>query len=274
MLHKILHNPQALIGIFLIVILCTAALLAPFIAPHSPNEMNPSARFAEPSLEYPLGGDQLGRCEFSRLVYGARLSLGIAIPTVAMLMIFGLLVGSICAYKGGWQDRIFTIICDVFIAFPSLVIAISLIGVLGSNIAVVLISAVLSLWAWYVRMARVYCRKEASKDYVPAARVAGVSDAGILFRHIIPNALPQFLIYACTGVASVIMMVSGFSFLGIGLPAGTAEWGSMMNEARPCLYSQPMLIIWPGIAVFAAAAGFTLFGEAMRDILTPEDMTI
>lgn len=274
MLKKILHNPQALVGLFLMVILCAAAVFAPLIAPHLPDEMNSSARFAENSADYPLGGDQLGRCEFSRLIYGARLSLGIAIPTVAVLTIFGLIIGSICAYKGGWVDRVFTIICDIFIAFPALVIAISLIGVLGNNLSVVLFSAVISLWAWYARMARVYCKNEAAKDYVLSARVAGASDARILFRHIIPNALPQFMVYACTGVAAVIMLISGFSFLGIGLPAGTAEWGAMMNEARSCLYSHPMLIIWPGIFVFAAAAGFTLFGEAMRDILTPEDVTI
>ena len=274
MLKKTLHSPQAMIGLFLIVILGVAAVFAPLIAPHLPDEINPSTQFAESSADYPLGGDQLGRCEFSRLVYGARLSLGIAIPTVAVLTILGLIVGSICAYKGGWLDRVFTIVCDVFIAFPALVIAISLIGVLGNNFTVVLFSAVISLWAWYARMARAYCKKEAAKDYVPAAKVAGASDAGILFRHIIPNTLPQFMVYACTGVAAVIMMISGFSFLGIGLPAGTAEWGAMMNEARSSLYSQPMLIVWPGIFVFAAAAGFTLFGEAMRDILTPEDMTI
>lgn len=274
MLHKILRSPQAMIGLFLILLLGAAAVFAPLIAPHSPDEISPSARFAASSPDYPLGGDQLGRCEFSRLIYGARLSMGIAVPTVVVLTIVGLIAGSICAYKGGWQDRLFTVICDIFIAFPALVIAVSLIGVFGNNIVVVLTSAVLSLWAWYVRMARVYCKKEAAKDYVRSAKVAGASDAGILFRHIIPNALPQFMVYACTGVASVIMMVSGFSFLGIGLPAGTAEWGAMMNEARSCLYSRPMLIVLPGIFVFAAAAGFTLFGEAMRDILTPEDTTI
>ncbi|MGI6507860.1 MAG: ABC transporter permease [Saccharofermentanales bacterium] len=274
MLKKILCNPQALIGLFLIAILLVIAIFAPLIAPHSPDDMNPAARFAERSAEYPLGGDQLGRCEFSRLVYGARLSLGIAIPTVAVLTVLGLMIGSVCAYKGGWLDRIFIIVCDIFIAFPALVIAISLIGVLGNNLIVVLFSAVISLWAWYTRMARTYCKKEAAKDYVLSAKVAGASDLGILFRHIIPNALPQLLVYACTGIAGMIMMVSGFSFLGIGLPAGTAEWGAMMNDARSSLYSQPMLIVWPGIFVFAAAAGFTLFGEAMRDILTPEDITI
>lgn len=274
MLRKILHNPQAIIGLLLILILCMAAIFAPLIAPHLPDEINTAARFAKASFEYPLGGDQLGRCELSRLLYGARLSLGIALPTVAVLTVVGLIVGSVCAYKGGRWDRVFTIVCDIFIAFPALVIAISLIGALGNNVAVVLISAVVSLWAWYARMARIYCKKEAVKEYVLSARVAGGSDAGILFRHVIPNALPQFLVYACTGVASVIMMVSGFSFLGIGLPAGTAEWGAMMNEARACLYTQPMLIVLPGVFVFVATAGFTLFGEAMRDILTPEDLTI
>ncbi len=274
MLKKIIHNPQALMGLFLIAVLTVLAIFAPLIAPHPPDEMNPAARFAKNSTDYPMGGDQLGRCVFSRLIYGARLSLGIAIPTVAMLTILGLLIGSLCAYRGGWLDRLFIIICDIFIAFPALVVAISLVGVLGNDLAVVLLSAVMSLWAWYVRIARTYSKKEAAKDYVLSAKVAGASDLGILLRHIIPNALPQLLVYACTGVSSMIMTVSGFAFLGIGLPVGTAEWGAMMNDARSSLYSHPRLIIWPGIFVFAAAAGFTLFGEAMRDILTPEDITI
>ena len=274
MYKKILHSPQAMTGLFLIAILVVAGIFAPLVAPHLPDEINPDARFAESSVDYPLGGDQLGRCEFSRLIYGARLSIGIAIPTVAVLGILGLIIGSICAYKGGFLDRFFTIVCDVFIAFPTLIIAISLIGVLGNNLTIVVFSMVISLWAWYARMARVYCKKEAAKDYVLSAKVAGASDAGILFRHIIPNVLPQFMVYACTGVAAVIMMISGFSFLGIGLPPGTAEWGAMMNDARSSLYSQPMLIVWPGIFVFVATAGFTLLGEALRDILTPEDMTI
>lgn len=274
MFGKTLRNPQALIGLVLIALLCLVAVFAPLLAPHPSDEINPSARFAEPSWEYPLGGDQLGRCEFSRLLYGAQLSLGIAIPTVLALTAAGLLVGSIAAYKGGWWDRILTVVCDVFIAFPALVIAVSLIGAFGNSVAVVLVSAAVSLWAWYARMARIYCKREAAKDYVLSARVAGASDGSIVLRHIIPNALPQYMVYACTGVAGVILMVSGFSFLGIGLPPGTAEWGAMMNEARSSLYSYPLLIIWPGAFVFAAAAGFTLFGEAMRDVLTPEDVTI
>lgn len=274
MLKKTLHNPQAVVGLILILLLCLMAVFAPVIAPHSPDAIHGAARFTPASLSYPLGGDQLGRCEFSRLVYGARLSLGIAVPTVGILVILGMLIGCACAYFGGLVDRIFTVLCDIFIAFPSLVIAVSLIGVLGNGIRVVLLSAIVSLWAWYVRIARTYCKTEAAKDYILSARIAGASDLNVVFHHLIPNVLPQFLVYACTGIASVIILISGFSFLGIGFPAGTAEWGAMMNEARTHLYSHPMLIVWPGIFVFAAAAGFTLFGEALRDILTPEDITI
>lgn len=274
MLRKILHNPQAVVGLILILLLCLMAVFAPVIAPHRPDAIHGAARFTPASFSYPLGGDQLGRCEFSRLVYGARLSLGISVPTVGILVILGMLIGCACAYFGGLVDRVFTVICDIFIAFPSLVIAVSLIGVLGNGIKVVLLSVLVSLWAWYVRIARTYCKTEAAKDYILSARIAGANDLNVVFRHLIPNVLPQFLVYACTGIASVIILISGFSFLGIGFPAGTAEWGAMMNEARTHLYSHPMLIIWPGIFVFAAAAGFTLFGEALRDILTPEDITI
>ena len=185
MLRKIWRNPQAVIGLGLIVLICAVAILAPLLAPHAPDEVNPLMKYQAPSADYPLGTDQLGRCELSRLLYGARASLG--------------------------------------------------------------------------------------RDYIVAARVSGCGMWQLIVHHLIPNILPQFLVYFSTGVASAILTVSSFSFLGLGLPSGTAEWGAMLEEAQVALYSHPELLIYPGICIFIAAAGFNLFGEALRDILQPQE---
>lgn len=163
------------------------------------------------------------------------------------------------------------ILCDVFIAFPSLIIAIAVIGVLGNGLQNIAVSVVIATWAWFVRVVRSYSVQEMGKDYILAARISGCNTGKLVFRHLIPNILPQFLVYVSTGVASSIIMVSSFAFLGLGLPSGTPEWGAMLNDARTALYSHPELLIYPGLCIFVTAAGFNLFGEALRDILTPEE---
>lgn len=163
------------------------------------------------------------------------------------------------------------LLCDVFIAFPSLIIAIAVIGVLGNGLQNIAVSVVIATWAWFVRIVRSYSVQEMGKDYILAARISGCNTGKLVFRHLIPNILPQFLVYVSTGVASSIIMVSSFAFLGLGLPSGTPEWGAMLNDARTALYSHPELLIYPGLCIFVTAAGFNLFGEALRDILTPEE---
>ena len=126
------------------------------------------------------------------------------------------------------------------------------------------------MWAWFARTVRSYAAAEMGKEYITAARISGCGTAGLIFRHLIPNILPQCIVYVSTGVASAIIMISSFSFLGLGLPEGTAEWGAMMNEARTGLYSHPEMLVYPGICILITAGGFNLFGEALRDALTSE----
>ena len=246
MIHKLLKRPQAIIGLCLIAIVIVIAIAAPAFSPHDPELVNLSQKYAQPDAEYPLGTDQLGRCTLSRLLYGARYSIGISLPALLILSVIGLIVGTFSACAGEKADHFITILCDVFIAFPSLIIAIAVIGVLGNGL-------------------------QMGKDYILAARISGCNTGKLVFRHLIPNILPQFLVYVSTGVASSIIMVSSFAFLGLGLPSGTPEWGAMLNDARTALYSHPELLIYPGLCIFVTAAGFNLFGEALRDILTPEE---
>lgn len=271
MIHKLLKRPQAIIGLCLIAIVIVIAIAAPAFSPHDPELVNLSQKYAQPDAEYPLGTDQLGRCTLSRLLYGARYSIGISLPVLLILSVIGLIVGTFSACAGEKADHFITILCDVFIAFPSLIIAIAVIGVLGNGLQNIAVSVVIATWAWFVRIVRSYSIQEMGKDYILAARISGCNTGKLVFRHLIPNILPQFLVYVSTGVASSIIMVSSFAFLGLGLPSGTPEWGAMLNDARTALYSHPELLIYPGLCIFVTAAGFNLFGEALRDILTPEE---
>jgi len=267
MIKKILKNPQALLGLLLILSVILAALLAPLLAPHDPNATDLTKKYLAPCRDYPLGADELGRCELSRLLYGARASLGISFPVLLILAGLGLLVGTLSACGGQKLDHILTFVCDTFISFPQLVIAIAIIGILGVGIRSIILAIVVAMWAWFARMVRSYAVLEMGRDYILAARLAGCGTMKLIFQHLIPNILPQFLVYLSTGVASSIIMVSGFAFLGLGLPPETAEWGAMLSSARGTMYSHPEMLVYPGFCILVAAAGFNLFGEALRDML-------
>lgn len=270
MTRKVLHNPQAVIGLLLVLMTLVVAVFAPILAPHDPNLVNVANKDLGPCSAYPLGTDQLGRCELSRLLYGARYSMGISLPTILVVSVIGLFLGSFGACAGKWADRILITVCDIFIAFPALIVAVAIIGVLGNGMQNIAIAIIIAMWAWFTRMARSYAVIEMGRDYILAARIAGCSTSKIIFRHLIPNIMPQFLVYVSTSVASTILMVSSFSFLGLGLPAGTPEWGAMLDEARSSLYSHPMLLIYPGFCILIAAIGYNLFGEALRDVIESE----
>ncbi|RAV05566.1 ABC transporter permease [Paenibacillus sp. YN15] len=271
MLRQAMHSKQALAGLVLILLMGGMAVFASVLMPHDPNQIEVSRKFLPSSWEYPLGTDQLGRCVLSRLICGARYSLGIAIPTLLVLGAAGIAVGTAAAYLGGWPERLMLIVCDIFMAFPPLVIVLSMIGALGQGIANILAAVVFSMWAWFAKVVRTYAAIEKNKDYITAAKIAGCSNLRIICYHIIPNIWGPFIVYMSTGVASLILMISGFSFLGLGFPAGTPEWGAMLGEARSVFYSHPRLVLYPGLFILLTAAGFNLFGEALRDILSPEE---
>lgn len=271
MAKKIIKNRQAMIGMTMIMIVVLIGILAPLIAPNDPNEINTVMKFASSSGKYPLGTDQLGRCLFSRLVYGARYSLGIAFPTLLILATISMILGTFTAYLGGLPDRIFSAICNIFMAFPPIVVVLSLAGLMGEGIFNIIISVVLSMWVWHVKVIRSYVLMEKAKDYVIAAKIAGCSNLKIIFNHILPNVLPVMIVYFSTSIAALILMVSGYSFLGIGIGSDIPEWGSMLSSAKSFV-SKPKLIFYPGFSILFTAAGFNLFGEALRDIVTPEEV--
>lgn len=202
MIKKLLKSKQAMIGLVLITFVILVAVLAPVAAPNDPNKIDVLNRFMSASKQYPLGTDQLGRCVLSRLLMGASYSLGIAVPTLLVIGAVGLTLGTAAAYIGGRWERVFLTLCDVFMAFPSLVIVLSLIGVLGQGILSIFLAVSFSLWAWFAKVVWSYARMEISKDYILASQIAGCSDHRIVFHHIIPNIFPQFVVYLSTGIAA------------------------------------------------------------------------
>jgi peptide/nickel transport system permease protein len=270
MFKTLMKNPQAAVGLSLIALFLIAALFAPVLAPNEPDKIDILSKYLPPGGDFPLGTDGLGRCVLSRLLYGARSSMLLALPSLAVVGVCGTVLGTSAAYLGGAAERVFIVVCDVFMAFPPLVIAISLVGALGAGILNIVAAVFFSSWVWFAKLVRTWALIEKGKDYITASRIAGCSRAGIIFRHLIPNILPRCAVFLSTSVSAVVIMVSGFAFLGLGFPAGTAEWGAMLSEAQANFHTHPELLLYPGLCMLLASVGFNLFGEALRDVVTPE----
>lgn len=271
MIGKLLRNPQAVVGLIMIFLLFAIVLFAPVLAKNDPEEVNILNMLSESSDEYPLGTDEMGRCVFSRLVYGAQASLSIAIPTTILLAVISTVVASLCAYLGGVAEKIFDIVSNIFMAFPPFLVAITLVGLFESKVTSIILSIVIAMWVWNARVIRTYVMSEKGKAYIISCRMAGCSEIRIVFKHIIPNILPHLLVLYSTGLASIIIMISSYAFLGLGLETGTPEWGAMFINAKELMYTHPEYMAYPGLCIIFSAVGFNLFGEALRDICTPKE---
>lgn len=266
MIRKLWKKPQGRIGLVLVAMLIFIALFAPMLAPNDPMTEDLKNKYTPFGVDFPLGGDHLGRCELSRLMYGARYSVGMSLPSVIAVSVVGLVLGMWSTLKGGIVEKITVFLCNVFMAFPALIIAASVVGTMGKSIGNSMLALMLSLLAWYVRMVRSYTLIELNKDYVTAAKISGGTERQIVFRHLLPNILPAFAVYVSTGISTSILTLSAFSFVGLGLPAGVPEWGAMLNEARGGLYSHAEYLVYPAFCIILAALGFNLLGEAFRDL--------
>ena len=271
MIHKILRKPQAILGLLMMLTVFAVMMFAPAFAPNDPEKINIMQKFAEPSEQYPLGTDDMGRCIASRLIYGARVSMSIALPTIAAIAVISVLLATVCAYAGGIVDKLFVIISDIFMALPPFLVAMTLVGLFESKALSIVISIAAAMWVWNAQVVRTYVIREKQKPYIITCRMSGCSELRIIIKHIIPNIFPHLLVLYSTGLSGVIIMISGFAFLGLGLETGTAEWGAMLVNANKLVFSHPELIVYPGLCILFAAAGFNLFGEALRDICDPKE---
>lgn len=263
------RNRMLQVSLALVVLLLLVALVGPWITPHDPTEVELERRMLAPSLAHWLGTDHLGRDLFSRIVAGARASLGSVVTILGLVLAIGVTVGCIAGYAGGLVDAVLMRICDAFMTVPTLVLALFMIGVLGTGLTNVIIAIVLSHWAWYARLVRGLTLSLKNRDFVAAARVAGGSRLAIIRRHILPNVLGQLAVLASLDLGHWMLHVAGLSFLGLGVEPPTPEWGIMINDARPFIWTAPLLIVLPGAAIFLTVMAFNLLGDALRDRLDP-----
>jgi peptide/nickel transport system permease protein len=264
------HSILARVGLALAALLIISALLAPWIAPTDPAAQNLAARLQPPSTAHWMGTDELGRDILSRVLYGARISLFVAICVVLGTSCVGLLVGMIAAYRGGWLDRVVNLLfVNAFLSFPGVLLAIAFAAFFGPGIGKVILALIITGWAGYARLARAQVLKVKELEFVLGARSLGASPTRILARHVLPNILQPVLIQATIGLAGAILAEATLSFLGLGVLAPLPSWGSMLNDARSHLFDAPHMVVFPALAVMLAVLAFNLLGDAWRDWLDP-----
>lgn len=260
----------ARVGFATAALLVAAAVLAPWIAPADPAAQNLPVRLEAPSRAHWMGTDELGRDTLSRTLYGARVSLLVAISVVCGCGFTGLIVGMIAGYTGGWFDRFVNLLLiNAFLSFPGILLAIAFAAFLGPGISKVILALVITGWAGYARLARAQVLKVKELEFILAARSLGASHLRILGRHLLPNILQPVLIQATIGMAGAILAESTLSFLGLGVLAPVPSWGAMLNDARSHLFDAPHMVIFPALAVMTAVLSFNLLGDAWRDWLDP-----
>lgn len=265
----LLSSPLTVAGLVLIALFAASALLAPVIAPLDPTDQILSQRLQPPSLDHWLGMDQLGRDLFSRLVYGARISLIIGLTVVSSAGVFGTLVGLIAGYSRGIVDEILMRLTDIFFAFPPLILAMSIAGALGPNLNNTMIAIAVVSWPVYARLVRGQVLALREREFVEAARSIGVSTPRILLRHLLPNSLAPILVQASFDMGGAILAAAGLSFIGFGARPPTPEWGVMISEGSKFFSTQPWLSFFPGLAILLTVAAFNLIGDGLRDVLDP-----
>ena len=257
------------IALAVVALLLVAAVAGPWISPHDPDAIDLTARLQGADAVHWLGTDQLGRDILSRLIAGVRVSLGVVALTLALVLVLGIAVGGASGFIGGRTDQLIMRVTDVFLTFPTLVLALFMIGMLGTGLVNVVIAIALSHWAWYARIVRGIVLSLRHRDYLLAARLAGASRLRIFAAHLLPATLSQLLVLATLDIGHMMLHVSGLSFLGLGVAPPTAEWGVMIGDARQFVWTAPMLIFWPGLALFVSVMAFNILGDALRDRLDP-----
>jgi peptide/nickel transport system permease protein len=258
------------VGFALTMLLVLVAIAGPWLAPASPTAQNLPERLAGPDAAHWMGTDELGRDILSRVIYGARISMLVSVSVVLGAGLFGLAVGALAGYAGGWFDRFANVILiNAFLSFPGILLAIAFAAFLGPGIGKVILALIVTGWAGYARLARAQVLQAREMEYVLAARSLGASPARILLRHLLPNILPPVLVQATISMAGAILAESTLSFLGVGVLAPLPSWGAMLNDARSHLFDAPHLVLFPALAVMTAVLAFNLLGDALRDWMDP-----
>ncbi|KZX50096.1 nickel transporter permease [Haloarcula sp. K1] len=256
-------------GIGVVLTLLVLAALGPVVSPYDPVEQDLSNRLESPSLSHPFGTDQLGRDVLTRLLHGARFSLGIAVAVTTVRLIMGTAVGLLAGYAGGWIDETLMRLVDTLLAFPGIVLALVIAGILGPSLVNVMLALAVVGWASYARLVRSSVLSLREREFVSAARLLGRSRTHIATRHLLPHAVAPVVVLATLDIGSVILGTAGLSFLGLGAQPPTPEWGTMLASGRSYLRQAWWLVNAPGLCIMLTVLGFNLLGDSLRDMLSP-----
>ncbi len=265
-------NRLTIMGLIIVAILIIVAVFAPWIATHDVGATNLSLRYMPPNAAHWFGTDSTGRDIFSRVVFGARISLEVGIIVVSISTVIGTALGAIAGYYGGWIDRIVSgYVFNVFLSFPGLLLAIAMVAFLGAGLNKLILALCIIGWVGYARLIRGQVLKVREYDFVQAARALGASDARILLTHILPNAIQPLIVQASLGMAGAVLSEASLSFLGLGVPPPAPSWGVMIEEARDLstLQAAPHALICPGIAIALTVLAFNFIGDCLREYLDP-----
>jgi peptide/nickel transport system permease protein len=267
--HRLLRNRGALVGMLVLTIFALSGLVAPWLAPYDPYRADLEGSLAGPSPTHLLGTDELGRDILSRIIYGARLSMVIGGISVSIGVVLGVPIGLFAGYLGGRVDLFSQRAIDVLLGFPSIILAIVLVTMLGIGLVNVMIAVGIVSVPTYARLIRGQVLSLKTQEFVEAARALGAGSVRIVLRHILPNTLAVLIVQTTLQVASAILSAAALGFLGLGVQQPTAEWGAMLSTARQYIQLAPHTLIFPGLAIMLTVMGFNLLGDGLRDALDP-----
>jgi ABC-type dipeptide/oligopeptide/nickel transport system permease subunit len=268
-MRRLRRNRAGLAGGIIVLLVFAAAICAPVVAPYPPNALDFAAYLGAPTLIHPFGTDEQGRDVLSRVIFGGQVSLRIGFIAVSIAMAAGVALGLIAGYYEGCTGTFIMRWMDVMLAFPSILLALAIVAVLGSGITPLMVAVGIASIPQFTRVAQASVLSTKEADYVQAAWVVGCSPAQILVRHILPNIFAPITVLATTGVAAAIITGAALSFLGLGAQPPTPEWGSMLSNGRVYMEKAPWMMVFPGLAIMVTVMSINLFGDGLRDALDP-----
>jgi peptide/nickel transport system permease protein len=262
-------NRAAYVSLYIVGALVIMAIMGSLVTPYNPYDFDLSRARMPPSILHPFGTDELGRDILSRILAGARYTIGISVASVALGVLIGVILGLVSGYLGGLWDTIIQRIVDVMLAFPTILLAIALVASLGQGVASLIIAIAVSTFPVYARLVRGVVLQIVSEDYIAAAKLLGKSSTYIMIKHVLPNSVSAIIVQATYYMGLSILLASALGFLGLGVPPPTPEWGSMIGSGRTYLFSSPHIVVFPGLFIMISALSFNLLGDGLRDALDP-----
>jgi peptide/nickel transport system permease protein len=262
-------SPRTAVGAIVLVVIVLAAVFADAISPYPPNQQNLRNRLQPPSAEHLLGTDHFGRDVLSRIIYGGRVSLQVGFISVGIALVVGGLMGLVAAFYGRWVDSTVSFFVDVLLALPGFLLALAIVAALGPSLTNVMIAVGIANVPQFARITRSAVLQVIEMDFVTAAHAAGSRDQRVMFRHVVPNSLSPVIVQVTLSLAGAILAAAGLSFLGLGAQPPTAEWGSMLNSARPFIRDAHWAVTFPGVAIVITVLALNMVGDGLRDALDP-----